>query len=63
MKKRFVLVMLMAMTCLTGCVEYKATMDIKSDKSMKYSVDYAIDTTVFGEEEIMDSEEIGRAHV
>ncbi len=57
MKKKFVLVMLMAMTCLTGCVEYKATMDIKSDKSMKYSVDYAIDTTVFGEEEIMDSED------
>ncbi len=55
MKKKFVLVLLMTMTCLTGCVEYKATMDIKSDKSMNFAVDYAIDKTVFGEEEVMDS--------
>lgn len=55
MKKKFVLVLLMTMTCLTGCVEYKATMDIKNDKSMNFSVDYAVDKTVFGDEEVMDS--------
>lgn len=57
MKKKFVLVLLMTMTCLTGCVEYKATMDIKSDKSMNFSVDYAVDTTIFGEEEAIDAED------
>ncbi|MDE6292312.1 MAG: hypothetical protein K2L98_01375 [Bacilli bacterium] len=57
MKKKFVLVLLMTMTCLTGCVEYKSTMDIKSDKSMNFSVDYAVDTTIFGEEEAIDAED------
>lgn len=54
MKRKFVLVLLLSMTCLTGCVEYKATMDIKSNKSMVFAVDYAIDTSVFGEESILD---------
>lgn len=54
MKKKFILVLLLSLTCLTGCVEYKATMDIKNDKSMIFAIDYAIDTSVFGEEEIMD---------
>lgn len=57
MKKKFVLVLMLAMTCLTGCVEYRATMDIKNDKSMNFSVDYAIDTTVFGEEEAIAAED------
>lgn len=54
MKKKFALVLLLSLTCLTGCVEYKATMDIKNDKSMLFAIDYAIDTSVFGEEEAMD---------
>lgn len=57
MKKKLVLVLLMAMTCLTGCVEYKATMEVKSNKSMNFSVDYAVDTTVFDEEEAIDADD------
>lgn len=54
MKRKFVLVLLLSMTCLTGCVEYKATMDIKGNKSMEFAVDYAIDTSVFGEDSVLD---------
>lgn len=54
MKRKFVLVLLLSITCLTGCVEYKATMDIKSNKSMVFAVDYAVDTSVFGEEGSLD---------
>mgnify|MGYP004601759807 CR=1 FL=1 len=42
---------------LTGCVKFNANMSINKDKSMKYSVIYALDTTIFGNQSIMTDED------
>lgn len=42
----------------TGCVKYNAQMDIKADKSMDFSIIYALDTSVFGETNIFEEEDI-----
>ena len=40
---------------LTGCVKFNANMDIKKDKSMDFSIIYAVDTTYFGDDmELLD---------
>lgn len=41
---------------LTGCVKFNANMDIKKDKSMDFSIIYAMDTSVFGEMEALDAD-------
>jgi hypothetical protein len=43
---------------LTGCVKYNATMDIKKDKSMDFSIIYAFNSQLFGDQEILDDDEI-----
>lgn len=59
MKKiKNLLLLIVVTTCLSGCVKFNAEMDIKKDKSMDFSVIYAIDTSVFGEEEILNEEDI-----
>ena len=43
---------------LTGCVKYNATMDIKEDKSMEFSIVYALDTSMFGNKKILSDDDI-----
>ncbi len=42
---------------MTGCVKFNASMDIKKDKSMDFNIIYAVDTTYFGNEEILTEED------
>ena len=42
---------------LTGCVKFNATMDIKKDKSMDYSIIYAFDKNFFGEDQVLSDED------
>ena len=58
MKKIKNLLLLCTLTfLLTGCVKFNANMDIKKDKSMDFTIIYALDSSVFGEENIMTAEE------
>ncbi len=45
---------------LTGCVKYNASMDISKDKSMDFSIIYAVDTSIFGDVSILDDEDKSR---
>ncbi len=58
MKKRVfsVIGLLVIALSLSGCVKFDATMDIKKDKSMDFSIIYAVDTTYFGNETLIDDE-------
>ncbi len=58
MKKRVfsVIGLLVIALSLSGCVKFDATMDIKKDKSMDFSIIYAVDTTYFGDETLIDDE-------
>lgn len=38
---------------LTGCVKFNANMEIKKDKSMNFSIIYALDSSLFGEQELL----------
>lgn len=57
MKKKvlYLFLSLILMMTLTGCVKFNANMDIKKDKSMDFSIVYAVDTTYFGDEDLLDS--------
>ena len=59
MKKKvlYVLSLCVFMFSLTGCVKFNANMDIKKDKSMDFSIIYAFDTSLFGDESIISDEE------
>ena len=58
MKKKFLCLFLsIFIFSLTGCVKFNANMDIKKDKSMDYSIIYAIDTTVFGDTTPIETED------
>ena len=48
-KVKYLLLLLMVTFTMTGCVKYNTTMDIKKDKSMNFSVIFAIDKTMFGD--------------
>ena len=54
--KYLLLLCVFAMT-LTGCVKFNANMDIKKDKSMDFSIIYAFDKTVFGEDNKLKEED------
>lgn len=56
-KVRNVLLLLVATLTLTGCVKFNANMEIKKDKSMDFSIIYAIDTSAMGGEESNESGE------
>lgn len=62
MKKRVfsVIGLLIMALSLSGCVKFDATMDIKKDKSMDFSIIYAVDTTYFGDETLIDDESKGQ---
>ena len=58
MKKVWSLLLVCGLTfLLTGCVKFNANMDIKKDKSMDFSIIYAFDTSVFGEQEMLKDED------
>ena len=42
---------------LTGCVKFNSTMEIKKDKSMDYKIIYAFDKSLFGDQEILTSDD------
>lgn len=54
MKKIKYLLLVSVLTLLTGCVKFNATMDIKKDKSMDFSIIYAFDTSLFGSQDLLD---------
>lgn len=60
MKKKtlIILTLLLFIVPMTGCVKYNATMDIKVDKSMDFSIIYALDTSVFDDEEVLKEDEL-----
>lgn len=45
-----VLMVFLIVIFMTGCVKFNATMDIKKDKSMDFTVIYAVDKSMMGEE-------------
>ena len=65
MKKRVfsVIGLLIMALSLSGCVKFDATMDIKKDKSMDFSIIYAVDTTYFGDETLIDARKTDKNEV
>ena len=59
MKKKFlyVLTLCFIMFSLTGCVKFNASMDIKANKSMDFSIIYAFDSSVFGDQSIVNNDD------
>ena len=58
MKKiKYLLLVIAFIFLTTGCVEFKSTMEIKKDKSMDFSIRYALDTSYFGNEANIKPEE------
>lgn len=56
-KLRSIILLVVVAFILTGCMRFNAQMDIKKDKSMDFSIVYALDTSAFGDEaEIKDSD-------
>jgi len=45
---------------LTGCVKFNAEMDIKWNKAMDFSIIYAIDKTVMGDDTLFKAEDISK---
>lgn len=59
MKKNIKLttLLILLVISLTGCVKFNSTMEIKKDKSMGYTVIYAFDKSLFGDQEILTSDD------
>jgi hypothetical protein len=57
-KLKYLLLLCMMTFLLTGCVKYNATMDIKKDKSMDFSIIYALNSQLFGDQDILDDDEV-----
>ena len=55
-KKLLCLCLFFLVLSLTGCVKYNASMDIKKDKSMDFSIVYAVDTSIFGDASPIESD-------
>ena len=51
------LVLAMMSIMLTGCVKFNANMEIRKDKSMVYSIVYAVDSSLFGDTEIISEDD------
>lgn len=59
MKKfRNLLLMGIFLFLITGCVKYNVTMDIKKDKSMDFSIIYAMDKSMLGDEELLKDDNL-----
>lgn len=59
MKKNIKLttLLILLVISLTGCVKFNSTMEIKKDKSIDYTVIYAFDKSLFGNQEILTSDD------
>jgi len=59
MKKKifYILILISIVITTTGCLKFNTTMNIKKDKSLEFSVIYAIDTAYAGEEELLSSQQ------
>ena len=59
MKKNIKLttLLILLVISLTGCVKFNSTMEIKKDKSIDYTVIYAFDKSLFGDQEILTSDD------
>ncbi len=59
MKKniKLTIMLFLLVISLTGCVKFNSTMEIKKDKSMDYTVIYAFDKSLFGDQEILTSDD------
>lgn len=55
-KSLYILTIFIIAICLSGCVKYNANMEIKKDKSMDFSIVYAMDTQYFGDQEVLTEE-------
>ena len=55
-KSLYILTIFIIAICLSGCVKYNANMEIKKDKSMDFSIIYAMDTQYFGDQEVLTKE-------
>ncbi len=58
MKKtvKYLILFFIFVFCLTGCVKFNSTMTINKDKSMDYTIIYAFDTSVFGDQSLLTDE-------
>ena len=57
MKKiKYVIVLAALSFLLTGCVKFNANMEIKKDKSMRFSIIYAFNKSLFNNQEILTDE-------
>ena len=58
MKKfKSLLALFMITFLLTGCVKFNANMEIRKDKSLGYSIIYAFDTSMFGDQEALSDDD------
>ena len=58
MKKYFkLIIIIVCLFLITGCVKYNATMDIKKDKSMDFSIIYAVDKSFFENENLIEEKD------
>ncbi len=55
-RSKFVVVLCLVAILFTGCVKFNANMDIKKDKSMDFSIIYAVNTSLLGDEELLSAE-------
>ena len=57
-KLRNLLLVLLVVVVTTGCVKFNANMKIKADKSMEFSVVYAFDKSLMGEDNALKEEDM-----
>lgn len=60
-KVKYLLLLVLFAIITTGCVKFNATMDIKKDKSMDFSIIYAFDKTILGEGNGVKEEDLAEA--
>ena len=56
-KNKFILMLCVLTFMLTGCVKFNANMNINKDKSMDFSMIYALDTSLFEDQELLSDED------
>lgn len=59
-KLKYLVLLFLLGIITTGCVKFNASMDIKKDKSMDFTIVYAIDTGVFGESQQLKEEDFAK---
>ena len=57
-KVKYLLLLVLFAVVTTGCVKFNANMDIKKDKSMEFSVIYAFDKSLLGENNALKEEDM-----